>query len=88
VDFANGSRWDEDGNNDGYNEAEAVYTMDFDMSAGLTSDMDGSVTTRIRPAFKIRKWRSLDDSTSVTLDSTPLVAGSHRLPSSRNDLPQ
>jgi hypothetical protein len=72
-DFAAGTRWDEDGNDDGFNEAEAAYTLETDPVNGLTFDMDGSSTIRHSPFFKIRQWRSLSEPASVSLEGTTLA---------------
>ena len=64
------------GGSDDFNEAEAAYTVTLDPALGLTFRIDGSaVTPRYHPFFKIRQWRSLAGPTSVTLQTTPLVAG-------------
>jgi len=58
--------------NDYYNEAEGAYQVDFNPAAGLSVNIDGNTTTRRRPLFKIRQWRSLVDPT-VTLEGTALI---------------
>ena len=63
------------GPSDFFNESEAAYTLDFDMTAGLTFDIDGGLSTppvRYAPFFKIRQWRSFQDPETVTLEGTTL----------------
>jgi len=73
-----GSGWNENtADADFFNESEAAYTLDLNPSTGLTFDMNGSVTTRYSPFFKIRQWRSLARPTSVTLEGTPLTRDVH-----------
>jgi hypothetical protein len=61
--------------NDFFNEAEGAYTFDMNPAAGLSFDLDGGTTRRIRPFFKIRQWRSLATSTAVTLEGANLKSG-------------
>jgi hypothetical protein len=69
-----GSGWNENtADADFFNESEAVYTLDLDPSTGLTFDMDGSLTTRYSPFFKIRHWRSFVDAPQVTLEGVRLT---------------
>jgi len=73
-----GSPWndtDENTTSDDFNESEAAYLLTFDMTIGLTFDIDGAATTRFHPFFKIRQWRSLADPPSVTLEGVPLANG-------------
>ena len=58
--------------NDGFNESEVAYTLEFDPVNGLTFDMDGSGTTRYAPFMKIRQWRSLQDP-AVALETVTLA---------------
>ena len=63
------------GPSDFFNESEAAYTLDFDMAAGLTFDIDGGLGTppvRYSPFFKIRQWRSFQDPETVTVEGTTL----------------
>ena len=63
------------GPSDFFNESEGVYTLDFDMSAGLNFDIDGGLGAppiRYSPFFKIRQWRSFQDPETVTLEGTTL----------------
>ena len=64
------------GPSDFFNESEAVYTLEFDMSAGLEFDIDGGTgtpPTRYSPVLKIRHWRSFQDPETVTLEGTTLT---------------
>jgi hypothetical protein len=73
-----GSPWndpDENTTADHFNESEAAYLLTFDMTNGLTFDIDGGTTTRFHPFFKIRHWRSLADPPSVTLEGVALANG-------------
>lgn len=68
-----GVGWNENtADGDFLNESEAAYTLDFNMAAGLTFSMNGSVSRRFSPFFKIRQWRSLRETPVVTLDAVPL----------------
>jgi hypothetical protein len=51
-----------------FNEAEDAYVFETDPSTGLTLDMNGSVTTRHYPFFKIRRWHSQLEAPTVTFD--------------------
>ena len=53
---------------DFFNEAEGAYAFDLDPASGLTFAMDGSVTTRHYPFFKIRRWQSFIETPAVTFD--------------------
>jgi hypothetical protein len=71
-----GAGWNENtADADFFNESEAAYTLDFNMASGLTFGMNGATTRRFSPFFKIRQWRSLRETPSVTLDLVPLAAG-------------
>jgi hypothetical protein len=59
---------------DFYNESEGAYAFNLDPVSGLDFDLDGSATTRYRPFFKIRQWRSLGRPASMTLEGIPLTA--------------
>jgi hypothetical protein len=64
-----GNGWNENpADADFFNESEAVYTLDLNPSTGLTFDMNGSVTTRYSPFFKIRQWRSLTTPATITVE--------------------
>ena len=76
--FSVGTGWEDanedTGPGDFFNEHEAAYLVDFNPTLGLSVNIDGNVTTRSKPFFKIRQWRSLQDP-SVSLEGTPLVNG-------------
>jgi len=57
---------------DFFGEAEGAYLVDFNPASGLSVNLDGNTTTRRRPLFKIRQWRSVQKPT-VSLEGTPLV---------------
>ncbi len=63
------------GGGDDYNESEAAYALNYDPSLGLTFDIDGASTTRYRPFFKIRQWRSLQDPPAVSVEGVALANG-------------
>ena len=63
------------GGGDDYNESEAAYALTFDPALGLRFDIDGGGTTRYRPFFKIRQWRSLQDAPGVSVEGVPLAEG-------------
>jgi len=65
------------GAGDFYNEAEAAYLFDMNPATGLSFDLDGLATPRLRPFFKIRQWRSLAPNGNFTLEATNLVYGTH-----------
>jgi hypothetical protein len=67
-----GSPWLDDGGGDDFNESEAAYALTFDMTNGLRFRIDGGTTTRHKPFFKIREWRSLSDPTAVTFEGMPI----------------
>lgn len=73
LSFTSGSEWAEDG--DGFNQREAVYTIDMGSTQILTFDIDGDTYTRSRPTFKVRGWRSLSEPDNVTVETTELVNG-------------
>ena len=71
-----GSAWSDSAENtasDDFNEAEGSYNLTFDPASGLTFQLDGFTTTRRKPFFKIRHWRSLQDPSSITLAGTTLA---------------
>jgi len=74
-----GSPWidasENTGGGDDFNESEDAYALTYDPSLGLTFDIDGGATTRYRPFFKIRQWRSLQDPPAVTLEGAVLANG-------------
>lgn len=76
-----GSGWTDPAENtagaDLFNESEAAYVLEMDPSSGLEFDIDGGLTTRFQPFFKIREWRSLSDPPSVTLEGMPLTNDVH-----------
>ena len=61
------------GGGDDFNEAEGAYVLTFDPALGLVFDIDGGGTTRYSPFFKIRQWRSLQDSSAVSLEGVTLT---------------
>jgi hypothetical protein len=70
-----GGPWNDPSENtaaDHFNEAEGVYNLTLDPALGLRFDINGGGTTRHKPFFKIRQWRSLQDPSSVTLEGFPL----------------
>jgi uncharacterized repeat protein (TIGR01451 family) len=76
--IAQGSPWSDAAENtapgDAFNEAEAAYVLDIDPVTGLDFSIDGSTTApRLRPFFKIRQWRSLQEPATVVLQGTALV---------------
>ena len=61
---------------DFFNESEAAYSLEFDMSSGLEFDIDGGTgtpPTRYSPFLKIRQWRSFQDPETVTLEGATLT---------------
>jgi uncharacterized repeat protein (TIGR01451 family) len=76
--LAQGSVWVDPAENtapgEAFNEAEGAYVFTLDPATGLDLSLDGSVTNpRVRPFFKIRQWRSLQDPATVVLQGTALV---------------
>jgi len=70
-----GGPWNDPSENtaaDHFNESEGVYNLTLDPALGLRFDINGGGTTRHKPFFKIRQWRSLQDPSSVTLEGVPL----------------
>ena len=65
------------GAGDFYNEAEGAYLFDMNPATGLSFDLDGLATARLRPFFKIRQWRSLAPNGTFTLEAANLVYGTH-----------
>jgi outer membrane protein assembly factor BamB len=77
LSIAVGSGWNENSaDSDFFNESEGAYTLELDPANGLRFDMDGNAIRRREPFFKIRRWRSLQEPGSVTLEAAPLAAGS------------
>jgi hypothetical protein len=66
-----GSGWTDPSENtsggDLFNESEAAYTLNLNPGTGLTFTIHGSTATRYHPFFKIRNWRSMGSSPSVTV---------------------
>ncbi len=77
LSFVDGGPWidanENTGAGDDYNESEGAYVLTFDPLLGLGFDIDGGTTTRYLPFFKIRRWRSLQDPITVTLDGAALT---------------
>jgi Peptidase family C25 len=76
-----GSPWqlgsENTGGGDDYNESEGAYVLTMDPTNGLKFRIDGSAAVpRYKPFFKIRQWRSFAGPILVTLQGTPLAAGS------------
>jgi hypothetical protein len=65
------------GPGDFYNQAEGAYVFDMNPATGLSFDLDGGTTARLRPFFKIRQWRSLAPNGNITLEATNLQYGTH-----------
>ena len=66
-----GTSWqdpDENTASDNFNEAEAAYLFNLDQTNGLRFTMNGSVTNRIQPFFKIRRWRSFNPPATIVFD--------------------
>ena len=59
---------DENTASDNFNEAEAAYLFSLDPSLGLRFTMNGSVTNRFAPFFKIRRWRAFHPPATITFD--------------------
>jgi len=65
------------GAGDFFNEAEGAYAFDMNPASGLSFDLDGGTTARVRPFFKIRQWRSLAPNGTITLEAANLQYGVH-----------
>ena len=59
---------DENTASDNFNEAEAAYLFSLDAALGLRFTMNGSVTNRFAPFFKIRRWRAFHPPATITFD--------------------
>ena len=59
---------DENTASDNFNEAEAAYLFSLDAALGLRFTMNGSVTNRFAPFFKIRRWRAFPPPATITFD--------------------
>ena len=59
---------DENTASDNFNEAEAAYLFSLDPTLGLRFTMNGSVTNRFAPFFKIRRWRAFHPPATITFD--------------------
>jgi len=80
--FTAGSGWWDASENtaspsDFFNESEGVYMLDLNTSTGLAFDINGGVTKRHKPFFKIRQWHSFTAPSSVTLEGVTLTRDIH-----------